>query len=107
MLTSPSTNGDVDLHEHAEAGHAGDGAVELVADAIAHEERAVEVDHLALDLHRAPLGERRLGRHLLQRLASGGARAGGLTARRLARRRPARLEQAVDDQIRDSGGSAT
>ena len=57
----------VDDDEHAEPGDARDHAVEHVADAIAQEERAVEVDDLALDLHRGALRERRIGGHLLQR----------------------------------------
>ena len=45
----------LDLHEQAEGLHACDGALELLAHAIAHEEGAIEIDDLALRFHRASL----------------------------------------------------
>src|SRR6185312_9642310 len=64
----------VDGDEDAEPGYAGDDAFEDVAHLVAQEERPVEVDHLALDLHRRALRERRLGGHLLQSQAVGDRR---------------------------------
>ena len=83
-LTSPSTNGDSICTNRPKRDHGRDGAVVLLADVVAHQHRAIEIDDVALGLHRAPLGLRRLGRHRLQRLARRRACPAG--RRRAARR---------------------
>ena len=100
-LTSPSTNGDSICTKRPKPTHAGDGAVELLADAIAHQDRAVHVDHLALGLHRAPLVP-----STTRPPSAAASRASARVRRRAAGGQPVGVQRALEQPVHDQIGIA-
>ena len=88
------------LDEQAERRDAGDVALEFIADLVGHELHLLPLQQLALGVVGAALHLRGVARDLRQLL-------GPLLARSSVEQSvPRRAQRAMDDQIRDSGGSA-
>ena len=83
------------------ARHAGDVALELVADLVGHEADLLPLHQLALGVVGAALALGGVARHLRQVLGQ------LLAPLRPIMPLPRLAQRAVDDEVRDSGGSAT